>query len=99
MRPKKRAASGSLGRRSTITQPVSCTMSLLPATSSSTGGNSIDVRRGTKLGLMHNGGQDLPSMVQLNRIDSNFAGRTSEINSMTARDGEELMTAFEGSGL
>jgi hypothetical protein len=48
---------------------------------------------------MHDGGQDLPSMVQLNRIDSNFAGRASEINSMTARDGKELMTAFEGSGL
>ena len=48
---------------------------------------------------MHDGGQDLPSMVQLNRIDSNFAGRTSEINSMTARDGKELTTALEGSGL
>jgi hypothetical protein len=44
---------------------------------------------------MHNGGQDLPSMVQLNRIDSNFAGRSSEINSMIARDGKELTAALE----
>jgi hypothetical protein len=48
---------------------------------------------------MHDGGLDLPLMVQLNRFDSNFAGRASEINSMTARDGKELMTAFEGGGL
>jgi hypothetical protein len=38
---------------------------------------------------MHNGSQDLPSIVQLNLIDSNLAGQASETNSMTARDGKE----------
>lgn len=50
-------------------------------------------------GLKHDGGQELPLMVQLNHIDSNIAGRSSEIDSMTARDGKELTTALEGSGL